>query len=60
MAKIKITLVKSTIGSLQKHKKNVEALGLTKPGSSTIQEDTPAVRGKIKAAEHLLKVENVD
>ncbi len=31
MANLKVTLVKSTIGAIPKHKKTVEALGLKKP-----------------------------
>lgn len=59
MAKIKVTLVKSTISSLEMHKKNVEALGLKKIGSSKIHNDTPVIRGMIAKAAHLLRVEEV-
>ena len=34
MAKLKITLKKSKIGRIEKHVKNVEALGLKKVGCS--------------------------
>ncbi len=60
MAKIKITLVKSTIACLDKQKKNVAALGLSKPGSSVVHEDTPVVRGMIKVVSHLVKVEDAE
>lgn len=60
MAKIKVTLVKSTIGALEKQKANVAALGLRKIGSSNILEDNAATRGKIKVVSHLVQVENVD
>ncbi len=60
MAKIKVTLVKSTICGLEKQKKNVVALGLKKVGSSAIHEDGPVVRGMIKVVSHLVKVENVE
>lgn len=60
MAKIKVTLVKSTIGCLEKQKKNVVALGLSKPGTSTVHEDGPVVRGMIKVVSHLVKVEEVE
>ena len=60
MAKIKITLVKSTIGALEKQKANVAALGLHKIGSSNVLEDTATTRGMIKVVSHLVKVENVD
>lgn len=59
MAKIKVTLVKSTIACLKKHKDNVEALGLTKVGSYKIHDDNPVIRGMIYAVNHLVKVEPV-
>lgn len=58
-AKIKVTLVKSTIGSLEKHIKTVEALGLKKVGSSKIYNDNPALRGMLFTVKHLVKVEEV-
>ena len=57
MAEIKITLVKSTIGAIPKHKKTVEALGLKKLNSSVIQQDNDAIRGMCKQVSHLLKIE---
>jgi large subunit ribosomal protein L30 len=58
-AKVKVTLVKSTIGSLEKHIKTVEALGLKKVGSSKIFNDNPALRGMLFVVQHLVKVEEV-
>lgn len=60
MAKIKVTLVKSTIACLEKQKKNVEALGLHKVGSSKIHEDNVTVRGMIEVVSHLVKVEDAE
>ncbi len=57
MAEIKITLVKSTIGAIPKHKKTVQALGLRKTNSSVVKQDNEATRGMIKQVSHLLKVE---
>ncbi len=57
MAEIKITLVKSTIGAIPKHKKTVQALGLRKTNSSVVRQDNEATRGMIKQVSHLLKVE---
>ena len=59
MAEIKITLVKSTIGAIPKHKKTVQALGLNKTNSSVIQQDNAAIRGMIQHVSHLVKVEEV-
>lgn len=58
--KLKITLVKSPIASLPKHKATVEALGLRKVGHTVIQPDNAAVRGQIFAVKHMLKVEEVE
>ncbi len=57
MANLKITLVKSTIGAVPKHKKTVEALGLKKLNHSVIMPDNGATRGMIAQVKHLVKVE---
>jgi len=59
MAKIKISLVRSTIGQIPKHRATVRSLGLRKIGSSTVQEDTPAIKGMTRAVSHLVSVEDV-
>lgn len=56
---LRVTLVKSTIGSLQKHKATVQALGLKKIRSSVVVRDNPAMRGMIFAVKHLVTVEEV-
>ena len=55
--KIKITLKKSTIGCIPKHKKIVESLGLRKVNHTVEQPDNAAIRGMIKQVEYLVKVE---
>ena len=57
MADLKVTLVKSTIGAVPKHKKTVEALGLTKLNKTVVLPDNAATRGMIKQVQHLVKVE---
>ena len=59
MSKIKITLVKSTIGRIKEQKATVEALGLNKIGVSNEVEETPSIRGMIDKVSHLVKVEKV-
>ena len=59
MAKIKVTLVKSTIGQIESVKATVKALGLKKIRSSKELEDTPAIQGMITKVKHLVKVENI-
>ena len=57
--KLKITLVKSTIGALDDQQATVKALGLKKTNSSVVHEDNPAVRGMIFKVKHLVKVEEI-
>jgi large subunit ribosomal protein L30 len=57
--KLKITLVKSPIGAIPKHKKTVEALGLRKVNKTVEMPDNAAVRGMIKQINHLVKVEEI-
>jgi large subunit ribosomal protein L30 len=55
-AKIKIQLISSPIGSPEKHKKIVRALGLHKMNQMVEKPDTPGFRGMARKVPHLLKV----
>ncbi|MEE1166292.1 MAG: 50S ribosomal protein L30 [Treponema sp.] len=55
--KLKVTLVKSTIGQKPAKVATVRSLGLRKINSSVEHEDTPAIRGMVDAVAHLVKVE---
>ena len=57
--KLKITLVKSTIGSLPKHKATVAALGLKKVNKTVELANNACTQGMIKQVVHLLKVEEI-
>ena len=57
--KIKVTLVKSPIGAIPKHKATVEALGLHKLNSTVELPDNKATQGMIQQVRHLVKVEEV-
>lgn len=57
MASLKVTLVKSPIGAVPKHKKTVEALGLRKMNKTVELPDNAATRGMVKQVQHLVKVE---
>ncbi len=59
MARVKITLVRSKIGSESRVKKTLEALGLNKISSSAEHEATPQITGMIRKVNHLVKVEEV-
>jgi large subunit ribosomal protein L30 len=54
---IKVTLVKSIIGTKQDHRATVRGLGLRKLNSSAVLADTPAVRGMIQKVAYLVKCE---
>ena len=57
---LKITLVKSAIGSVPRNRRTVEALGLRKTGRTVYRQDTPSIRGMIRNVQHLLRVDEVD
>jgi large subunit ribosomal protein L30 len=56
---LKITLVKSTIGAIPKHKLTVAALGLKKIGQSVVKKNNDATKGQIQQIRHLVKVEEI-
>jgi large subunit ribosomal protein L30 len=57
--KIKVTLVKSTIGTQANHRASVRGLGLKRLHQSVVVEDTPEVRGMINCVKFLVKSEAV-
>jgi large subunit ribosomal protein L30 len=60
MALLRITQVKSEIGGLRKQRETLRTLGLRKINGSTEREDTPEIRGMIRAVAHLVTVEEVN
>lgn len=56
MAKIKITQVKSKIGSTDRQKKTLEALGLSKINATVEHEATPQILGMVAKVQHLVSV----
>ena len=54
MANLKIKLVKSLNGRLDKHIATAQSLGLHKIGNETVQPDNPQTRGKIAQIGYLL------
>jgi large subunit ribosomal protein L30 len=59
MSPIKVTQVKSVIGSKGDQKQTVRALGLKRIRESRVHEDTPQIRGMIHKVRHLVRVEEV-
>lgn len=57
--KLRITLVKSTIGAKPKNRATAVALGLSKLNKSVEQLDNAAIRGMVHKIKHLIKVEEI-
>ena len=57
--KLKITLVKSPIGAVPKHRRTVEAMGLSKLHKTVELPDNAATRGQIQQIGCMLKVEEI-
>jgi large subunit ribosomal protein L30 len=54
---LKVTLVKSPIGAVPKHRATVQAMGLTKMHKTVELPDNPSTRGMIAKVSYMLKVE---
>ncbi len=54
---LKVTLVRSPIGTRESHRATVRGLGLRRLNHSVVLEDTPAVRGMINKVSYLVKAE---
>jgi large subunit ribosomal protein L30 len=59
MAKLMVTMVKSSIGSTKRQKATLAALGLKKMHQTKEHDKTPQVLGMINKMQHLLNVEEV-
>ena len=57
MTQLKITQVRSTIGSRFKQKESLRTLGLRKIRQSVVRDDNPQTRGLIAVVRHLVEVE---
>jgi large subunit ribosomal protein L30 len=57
--KLKVTLVKSTIGAVPKNKATIEALGLRKLNNSVELPDNAATQGAIRKVAPYVKVEEI-
>ncbi|HPU40860.1 MAG TPA: 50S ribosomal protein L30 [Acetivibrio clariflavus] len=59
MAKLRITMVRSTSKLKEKQLATVRALGLKKIRSVVEHQDNPQIRGMIKKVEHVVSVEEI-
>ena len=60
MARLKITQIRSTIDRQEPQKRTIKALGLGKLHRTVIHNDTPQIRGMVRAVNHLITVEEID
>ena len=56
---IKVTLIRSSIGSRSNQRENLKGLGLRKVNSSSILENTSSVRGMIRKVQHLVQIDTI-
>jgi len=60
MSDLKVTQVRSVIGSSQVQRETLRSLGLKRIGDVVVKEDRPEFRGMINKVAHLVTVEEVD
>ena len=59
MAKLKITQIKSRIGSSALQKKNLDALGIRKINQTVEHDDSAIILGMVEKVKHLVRIEEV-
>ncbi|RZU33194.1 50S ribosomal protein L30 [Blastococcus saxobsidens] len=59
MTQLKVTQVKSAIGTKPNQRQTLRSLGLKKINDSVVQEDRPEIRGMVATVPHLVTVEEV-
>jgi large subunit ribosomal protein L30 len=59
MTKIRVTQIKSKIGSTARQKRTLEALGIKKMQQTVEHDNTPVIQGMITKVRHLVKIEEV-
>jgi large subunit ribosomal protein L30 len=60
MARLKVTQVRSGIGSKQNQRETLRTLGLKRIRDVVVKEDRPEIRGMIHTVSHLVRVEEVE
>ncbi|MEA1979700.1 MAG: 50S ribosomal protein L30 [candidate division Zixibacteria bacterium] len=60
MPRLKITQIKSTIDRIEPHKRTIKALGLGRIRKTVIHNDTPQIRGMVRAVSYLVEMEEVE
>ncbi|MSO43822.1 MAG: 50S ribosomal protein L30 [Thermoleophilia bacterium] len=60
MTTLKITQIRSKIGSSERHRGTLRALGLGRIGKVAVQTDSPALQGALRKVASLVRVEEVE
>ena len=60
MSQLKVTQVRSSIGTKPKHRGTLRALGLGRIGKTHVLPDRPEIRGMLARVPHLVEVEELD
>ncbi|MCU0306621.1 MAG: 50S ribosomal protein L30 [Thermoleophilia bacterium] len=56
---VKVTQVRSEIGSTRRHRGTLRALGLGRIGRSAVHSDSPSLQGQLRKVSSLVRVEEV-
>ncbi|MDP9429524.1 MAG: 50S ribosomal protein L30 [Actinomycetota bacterium] len=59
MAQLKVTQIRSAIGTKPNQRQTLRSLGLKRISDSVIQEDCPEIRGMVATVPHLVTVEEI-
>ncbi len=60
MSQLKLSLVRSLIGSTKRQRDSVRGLGLKRVNDTVLISETPAIRGMIDKVSHLVTVEKLE
>jgi large subunit ribosomal protein L30 len=60
MAQLKVTQIKSAIGTKPNQRQTLRSLGLKRINDTVVQEDRPEIRGMVATVPHLVRIEVVE
>ena len=60
MAQLKVTQIKSAIGTKRNQRETLRSLGLKRISDSVVKEDRPEIRGMVATVPHLVRLEVID
>ena len=60
MAQLKVTQIRSAIGTKPNQRKTLQALGLKRISDSVVKEDRPEIRGMVATVPHLVTIEEIN